>query len=92
MLKLIIIATCIFFVIQYLKKKVGFTMQEPSTKRDPYAILGIQRGASTSDIKNAYHDKLSQNHPDKVAHLSQEIQETARKKTVEIQWAYEQLK
>jgi hypothetical protein len=61
------------------------------TDQDPYEVLGISRGASSQEIHAAYRRMVQQYHPDKVSHLGREIQETAQRKFVEIQRAYEQL-
>lgn len=36
---------------------------------DPYAILGIRKGANQETAKRAYHDKVRTYHPDKLASL-----------------------
>lgn len=64
--------------------------QEPSDK-DPYQILGVQRGASEQEIKAAYRRLAAQYHPDRVQHLGKEFQELAHKKFVAIQKAYDML-
>ena len=58
---------------------------------DPYAILGIDSSASGEAIQTAYKARMHEYHPDKVAHLGEELQKVAHRKTVEIQQAYEQL-
>lgn len=60
-------------------------------RRDPYAVLGVSRGASIQEIHEAYRKLAHQYHPDKVSHLGEEFQELARQKFVEIQEAYERL-
>ncbi len=75
----------------------GSQGRRPATKSqsdlvlDPYEILGINPGAGSADIKKAYRRMIAQYHPDKVAHLGEELRETAHRKTLEIQQAYEEL-
>jgi DnaJ-domain-containing protein 1 len=59
---------------------------------DPYRILGIDSSASREDIQAAYKARMQEYHPDKVAHLGEELQKVAHRKAVEIQQAYEQLR
>jgi len=59
---------------------------------DPYRILGIDSSASGEEIQAAYKARMHEYHPDKVAHLGEELQEVAHRKAVEIQQAYEQLR
>jgi uncharacterized membrane protein YkvA (DUF1232 family) len=58
---------------------------------DPFEVLNIRRGASSSEIKRAYREMLAKYHPDKVAHLGKEFQEMAHEKMVDINKAYEAL-
>ena len=59
---------------------------------DPYEILGIDSSASGEEIQAAYKARMREYHPDKVAHLGEELQKVAHHKAVEIQQAYEQLR
>jgi uncharacterized membrane protein YkvA (DUF1232 family) len=59
---------------------------------DPYEILGIDSAASGEEIQAAYKARMHEYHPDKVAHLGEELQKVAHRKAVEIQQAYEQLR
>ncbi len=59
---------------------------------DPYEILSIDSSASGEEIQAAYKASMHEYHPDKVAHLGEELQKVAHRKAVEIQQAYEQLR
>lgn len=59
---------------------------------DPYEVLGISASASKETIHAAYRARMHEYHPDKVAHLGEELQEVAHRKAQEIQRAYQQLK
>jgi DnaJ-domain-containing protein 1 len=58
---------------------------------DPYRILGVSPSATMEDIQAAYKARMAEYHPDKVAHLGEELQKLAHEKALEIQRAYEQL-
>ena len=59
---------------------------------DPYQILSIPTSSSQETIRSAYRSRMTEYHPDKVAHLGEELQELAHRKVLEIQKAYQQLK
>jgi len=61
------------------------------SKKDPYEVLGIARGASRDEIKNAYRKLANKYHPDKVTYLGDEFKELADKRFKEIQEAYQEL-
>ena len=63
----------------------------PEDVPDPYATLGVPRSASQEAIQTAYRVRMNEYHPDKVAHLGEELQQLAHRKALEIQRAYEQL-
>lgn len=58
---------------------------------DPWQVLQLMPGASTEEIAAAYKAQLLKYHPDRVAHLGEEFQHLAHRKTLEIQRAYAQL-
>ncbi len=60
-------------------------------KRDPYEVLGLQKGASREAIDQARADLLKQNSPEAVEGMSEEIQALAERKTQEIEQAYADL-
>jgi uncharacterized membrane protein YkvA (DUF1232 family) len=59
---------------------------------DPFAVLGVGRGASQEEIVKAFREKMKQYHPDRVADLGEELQKLAHEKAVEIRRAYDSLK
>ena len=59
---------------------------------DPYEVLGIPASASAEAIQSAYKARMKEYHPDKVAHLGEELQKLAHRKALEIQQAYQQLR
>jgi DnaJ like chaperone protein len=58
---------------------------------DPYAVLGVGRGASQEEIAAAYREQMRRYHPDRVAHLGEELRVLAHRKTLDIQRAYAEL-
>ena len=68
--------------------------QAPASDRrfDPYEILGIAPSASREAIQAAYKARMNEYHPDKVAHLGEDLQKLAHLKALEIQQAYQQLR
>ena len=59
---------------------------------DPYAVLGIAPTASREAIQSAYRARMQEYHPDKVAHLGEELQTLALEKSQQIQRAYQELR
>ena len=57
----------------------------PTTKRDYYEILGLQKGASLDEIKKAYRQLALKHHPDRVG---DEHKKEAEEKFKEISEAY----
>ena len=65
--------------------------EDTRAEQDPYEVLGISRGATQEEIRNAYRRQAHRYHPDRVSHLGEEFQEIAKRKFQEIQNAYELL-
>ena len=59
---------------------------------DPYAVLGLERGAGERDIKRAYRKLMSQHHPDKLGDVPDELKRRAEDRAREINAAYERIK
>jgi hypothetical protein len=59
---------------------------------DAHEILGVPRSASGEAIQAAYRARMKEYHPDKVAHLGEELQQLAHSKSQQIQRAYQQLR
>lgn len=65
--------------------------EDNSTPWNPYECLGISPGATKEEIKRAYREQVAQYHPDKVAHLGEELQKLAHQRTLDLQRAFEEL-
>ena len=58
---------------------------------DPYEVLGVRRGATPDEIRAAYRARIKEYHPDQVERLGPELRNLAKKKTQEINRAFEVL-
>ena len=58
---------------------------------DPYKVLGVSRGVSSSNLCARYRELLKANHPDRVAQLDPEIQAFAEERSKRIIAAYQEL-
>jgi len=58
---------------------------------DPFSVLGLHQGATRDQIRAAYRREMANYHPDKVAHLGQDLQELAKRRAQDINRAYEEL-
>jgi len=57
--------------------------------RDPYEVLGIQRGASKDEVKKAYRTLAKKWHPD--MHENNPLKDLAEEKFIEVQKAYDEI-
>lgn len=64
----------------------------PLTLNEAYRLLGVSPNASLDETSRAYREKMTKSHPDKVSHLSEELQEKAKELTLKISEAYEVIK
>lgn len=58
---------------------------------DPYTLFKLARGATRADIDARYKELAKDYHPDRVAHLGEDIRTVAHEKMIEIQQAYDTL-
>jgi DnaJ-class molecular chaperone len=77
------------------------SQSQPNIKSEPdgsmsldksYKLLNISSDVSLSEVQKAYKEKMAKSHPDKVAHLSEELQKKAKELTLEINKAYNDIK
>jgi len=57
-----------------------------------YDVLEITKGASDEEIKKAYREMAKKHHPDKVAHLGDDVKKSATEKFQKINEAYNKIK
>ncbi|MFQ5964101.1 MAG: DnaJ family molecular chaperone [Candidatus Scalinduaceae bacterium] len=51
---------------------------------EAYRLLGVSPNASWKEIQRAYKEKIAKSHPDKVSHLSEELQKKAKELTLKL--------
>ena len=56
----------------------------PVTLDKAYKLLGVNSKSSWDEITKAYKEKMKKSHPDKVSHLSEELQAKAKELTLNI--------
>ncbi len=65
-------------------------MNGNTQNRDPFEILGVQRGASDEEIKNAYRALAKKYHPDNYDD-DNPLKDVANEKMQDINWAYDEI-
>jgi DnaJ like chaperone protein len=68
------------------------TASEKMQSVSPYAILGVEEGASQEDVKRSYRSLAKKYHPDRLVKYSDAERVAAQEKFIEIQKAYEKIK
>lgn len=64
----------------------------PLTLDKAFKLLGLTASASWEEINRAYRDKIRKSHPDKVSHLSVELQDKAKELTLRLNEALDLIK
>ena len=85
---LALIVVGVLWMRRRLRRPGAHPAPDDAAAWDPYAVLGVRPGASAEEITKAYRAQMSRYHPDHVAHLGDELQTVAHRKTLEIQRAY----
>ena len=55
-------------------------------------VLHVSSDASWEEVQKAYKERMAVSHPDKVSHLSEELQKKAKELTLEINKAFNTIK
>ncbi len=98
MLRLLLLILLVLAVLAILRQAQGHrrvAAQAPSPgarRRDPYEVLGVSPGDSEAVVRAAYQKLVRENHPDRVADMSAEIRDLAKRRTQELNAAYEEIK
>ncbi len=66
--------------------------ESPLSLEDAYRLLGVKHDNSWDEINKAYKEKMVKSHPDKVNHLSEELQEKAKEITLNLNNAIDIIK
>jgi DnaJ-domain-containing protein 1 len=75
--------------------RVGLPGDDPSRplgEPEAFALLGVGQGCTPDELAHAYHQKMSQWHPDKLETMAPELRDYATRRTVRINEAYQLVK
>jgi hypothetical protein len=64
----------------------------PLGESEAFALLGVGQGCTPDELAHAYHQKMSQWHPDKLENMATELKDYATRQTQRINEAYQKLK
>jgi DnaJ-domain-containing protein 1 len=59
---------------------------------EAHRVLHVSPEAPWREVQKAYKERMAKSHPDKVSHLSEELQEKAKELTLEINKAFNIIK
>ena len=59
---------------------------------EAYRLLHVSPDAPWGEVQKAYKERMAKSHPDKVSHLSEELQKKAKELTIKINKAYNIIK
>jgi DnaJ like chaperone protein len=87
-------------VIEQIARGIGVSDADHATVKNvyfddldsAYKVLGVDNNASDDEIKKAYRKLAVKFHPDKVAHLGEDIQRNAKERFQKLNEAYEKIK
>jgi DnaJ domain len=74
---------------------VGLPGDDPSRplgEPEAFALLGVGQGCTPDELAHAYHQKMSQWHPDKLENMATELKDYATRQTQRINEAYQLIK
>jgi len=74
------------------KQENDTTFRSDLDLEEAYRLLGVDPDASWEEVKRAYKEKITKTHPDKVSHLSEELQEKAKELTLKLNRALDIIK
>ena len=101
MLRLALFALVAYVVVRALRGFFASSSPRAATspssdscvnERPPHIVLGVTPQATQEEIRAAYQRLVHENHPDRVATMSEEIRALALTRTQQINRAYELLK
>ncbi len=87
-------------VIEQTARGIGVSEADHATVKNiyfdnldaAYKVLGVDKNASDDEIKKAYRKLAVKFHPDKVAHLGEDIQRNAKERFQKLNEAYEKIR
>ncbi|MCW5891060.1 MAG: J domain-containing protein [bacterium] len=92
MIRLLLVVAFILALVRVVRTLLRPRVPAPPPGAwDPWAVLGVPRGASRDEITRAHREQMKRYHPDRVADLGPELQQLAHEKTVALQRAYDEL-
>lgn len=87
-------------VIDFIARTIGLSAADFNSMismhrndtESAYKVLNVSQNASIDDIKKAYREMAKKHHPDRVAHLGEDIRKAAHEKFQKVNEAYEKIK